>query len=141
MLRELFDFTSNSTAESAEFAVLLLSRLPQSAVVLLEGTLGAGKTFLVKEICQLLKTSTRATSPTFAIVQQYPGPVPVNHLDLYRIEKNEELDQLGWEDLIAGPGFTFIEWPARLQPFLESYFLVRIELSGETRLFKVYQKL
>jgi len=140
MLPRLFEFTSNSPADTAAFAGLLLERLVPGAVVLLEGNLGSGKTFLVKELCRLLKTSVGASSPTFAIVQQYPGPVPVNHLDLYRIEKDDELDQLGWEELVAGPGYSFIEWPERLQPFLNTYFLVKIELNGETRQFKVYQK-
>ena len=102
-------------------------------VVLLEGTLGSGKTFLVQEICKNWHIEEDVTSPTFTLIQNYNGDLDVNHLDLYRIENVEELDQLGWEDMVYSKGVTFIEWPQMVEPVLQSYYKIKIDLQEDRR--------
>jgi tRNA threonylcarbamoyladenosine biosynthesis protein TsaE len=81
--------------------------------VALDGDLGAGKTFLVKAVARALGAA-EATSPTFAIVNVYPGGrILLHHLDLYRIAGPAELFALGFDDLLAEPAATFCEWAER----------------------------
>lgn len=105
--------------------------------VLLEGDLGSGKTFFVQEICRIWKTEDEASSPTFAIIHQYQGPQPVNHLDLYRIEHVRELDQLGWEELLESEAVTFIEWPQIIVNQIDRYYKINIILNNDQREFNL----
>lgn len=87
--------------------------------VALTGELGAGKTFLVKAMAEGANAE-RASSPTFALVNLYRGPVPLQHLDLYRIAGPEELFALGLDDLLAEPAATLCEWADRAPDSLPS---------------------
>ena len=80
--------------------------------IALSGELGAGKTLLVKAIAEGAKAEV-ASSPTFALVNLYRGPVPLQHLDLYRISGPAELFSLGFDDLLAEPAATVCEWAER----------------------------
>lgn len=82
--------------------------------VALDGPLGAGKTTLVQAACAELGVTQPVTSPTFTLVNRYEGSRgAVLHADLYRIERPEELVELGWDDLLAGDLPVFVEWAAR----------------------------
>ena len=73
-------------------------------------------------------------SPTFTLVNIYPGPFPVYHIDLYRIEKPEELSELGLEEMIGTDGVAIVEWPDRLGPYLpKGAIWVRIKDRGGDR--------
>jgi tRNA threonylcarbamoyladenosine biosynthesis protein TsaE len=102
-------------------------------VITLGGSLGAGKTTLTQAIGQGLgvPASCYITSPTFTLVHEYPGRMPLYHLDLYRLAGEEELEELGLEDLFYGEGLTVIEWPDRLGRMLPAVRL-HIELNLET---------
>ena len=93
--------------------------------VALTGELGAGKTLLAKAIAEGAKAEP-ATSPTFALVNLYRGPVPLQHLDLYRVSGAGELFSLGFDDLLAEPAATVCEWADRAAGALPSD---RLELS------------
>jgi tRNA threonylcarbamoyladenosine biosynthesis protein TsaE len=80
--------------------------------VALTGDLGAGKTFLVKAMAEGAQAEP-ASSPTFAIVNLYRGPVLLQHLDLYRLSGPSELFALGFDDLLAEPAATLCEWAER----------------------------
>src|SRR5207253_2288543 len=80
--------------------------------VALTGELGAGKTSLVKAMAEGANAE-RASSPTFALVNLYRGPVPLQHVDLYRISGPGELFALGFDDLLAEPAATLCEWAER----------------------------
>jgi tRNA threonylcarbamoyladenosine biosynthesis protein TsaE len=80
--------------------------------VALTGELGAGKTLLAKAIAEGAGAE-RATSPSFALVNVYRGPVPLQHLDLYRISGPSELFSLGLDDLLREPAATVCEWAER----------------------------
>ncbi len=82
--------------------------------VAIRGDLGAGKTTLVRAICQGYGVATEVTSPTFALVHEYSAPrSTVFHLDLYRLDRVEELTNLGWYDLLAAPALVLVVWPDR----------------------------
>ncbi len=78
-------------------------------VVALTGPLGAGKTCFVQGLARGLGAGGYVRSPTFVLVHQYPGPLPLYHVDLYRIAPSD-LDALGLEEIIEGDGVTAIEW-------------------------------
>ena len=85
-------------------------------VLLLAGDLGAGKTTLTRAIAAGLEVPPEVpvTSPTFALLHEYPGRLPLYHIDLYRLDSEEEIEDLGLADAIYGEGVAVVEWPDRL---------------------------
>ena len=83
-------------------------------VVVIHGELGAGKTTLVQSICLGYGVTEEVTSPTFALVHEYQAPrSPVFHLDLYRLDRPDQLDELAWDEIVTGRALVLIEWPER----------------------------
>jgi tRNA threonylcarbamoyladenosine biosynthesis protein TsaE len=83
-------------------------------VLALTGELGAGKTTLTQAICRGYGVTSPVTSPTYAIVHEYPAArSPVFHIDLYRIEREDDLEQIGWSDIMAAHALVIVEWPER----------------------------
>ena len=82
-------------------------------VYLLSGELGAGKSTLTQGVLNGLGSEEQARSPTFVIVAEYPGRLPVYHVDLYRIESGAELDALGLDEYVGGDGLCVVEWADR----------------------------
>lgn len=102
------NFDLNQVDAIAEFLVGLFKH----KVILVKGALGAGKTTLVKEIVKKLGSNEDVSSPTFGIVNELTiGRSTAFHLDLYRIESQEELIQLGFDEYIYSGNYCFIEWP------------------------------
>lgn len=106
-------------------------------IILLHGGLGAGKTCFVRGLAEGLGTGqdTSVVSPTFTLINEYPGPIPLFHVDLYRLEGPGEIRGLGLEEYF-GRGVTAVEWAERLppelrQPSLEVTFIVRSEQKRE----------
>ncbi len=98
-------------------------RLPPGAVLSLEGVLGSGKTTLVKGIAQALDIREEVTSPTFTLISQYRGrregkELALVHIDLYRINHERELEDLGLEDTFGPQAITVIEWGEKARVFL-----------------------
>jgi tRNA threonylcarbamoyladenosine biosynthesis protein TsaE len=101
-------------------------------VVALYGELGAGKTCFTQGLARGLGVSVRATSPTFVLVNEYRGRLPVYHVDAYRVASLSELLDLGLLDLLGGDGVTILEWADRAEPLLpERAVRVRIEGVGD----------
>ena len=92
---------------------VLRARGARGAVVALTGPLGAGKTCFVQGLVRGLGAGGYVRSPTFILVHHYPGPLPLYHVDLYRIGPSD-LDALGLEEIMEGDGVTAIEWAAAL---------------------------
>lgn len=83
-------------------------------LVLLDGELGSGKTTLVRGVARALGAKEAVTSPTYAIMNEYTGPVPIVHIDLYRLVSPEQLPEIGFEDYLDGSAIVLVEWPDRL---------------------------
>jgi tRNA threonylcarbamoyladenosine biosynthesis protein TsaE len=112
----------------------LAARLRPGDVVALIGGLGAGKTVLTKGIASGLgvKDVRYVTSPTFVIIKEYGGKIPLYHLDLYRLEGHNILDSLSWEEYFYGGGVTVIEWADKVRDLLpKRYIEVRLSITGE----------
>lgn len=83
-------------------------------VVAISGDLGTGKTTLAQAICRGAGVTEPVTSPTFALVHEYAGANgSVYHLDLYRLDRPDELTNIGWDDIIGAHALVLIEWPER----------------------------
>jgi tRNA threonylcarbamoyladenosine biosynthesis protein TsaE len=94
--------------------------LRPGSVVALMGDLGTGKTLFVKGIAQGLGVADdrEITSPSFVLVNEYSGRLPIYHVDLYRLHHAREVEDLGWDELISSPGVTLIEWAEKVLPLL-----------------------
>lgn len=98
--------------EIDKISKIILDNIKHINIVLLKGDLGSGKTTLVKSILKKLGVNDEIKSPTFSIVNEYDHPSgPIYHFDLYRIEKIDELDVIGFEEYIDNSNICFIEWP------------------------------
>lgn len=92
----------------------LLPLMKEAKIITLEGDLGAGKTTLVKEVSKQIGIDDLVSSPTFSLINEYEHPdqdLKVYHMDLYRIEDEEELINIGFEDYLYSGHMVFIEWP------------------------------
>ena len=79
-------------------------------VIALSGDLGAGKTAFVRGLAEALGCRGRVTSPTFTIVNEYPGDLPLFHFDMYRLSGSDDLFEIGWEDYLERGGVCAVEW-------------------------------
>ena len=112
------ELVSASPEETAAAGERLGRTLGPGDVVALVGELGAGKTCFIQGLVRGLGVTTRATSPTFVLINQYRGRVPVYHVDAYRTESLAELLDIGLPELFAGAGVTVVEWADKLLPLL-----------------------
>ena len=101
---------SASEQETEAIGREMAQRLAPGAVVAFTGDLGAGKTAFVRGMAQGLGISQRVTSPTFTIVNEYEGPTPLFHFDMYRLSGSEDLFDIGWEDYLSRGGVCAVEW-------------------------------
>ena len=120
---------TNSPEETDAAGERLGATLGPGDVVALSGELGAGKTVFVQGLVRALGVATGATSPTFVLVNEYRGRLPVHHVDAYRTQSLAELLDLGLPELMDGDGVTVIEWAERLEPLLPAR-AVRVRIAG-----------
>jgi tRNA threonylcarbamoyladenosine biosynthesis protein TsaE len=125
--------TTRSESETAAVGRELAGTLPEGAVVLLCGDLGAGKTAFVRGLAEGLGLEPAdVSSPTFTLVQEYRGGrVPLVHADLYRLNDPREVDELGLDELGSGAVLA-IEWADKLPHSLGKAIVVHIEHAGDT---------
>src|SRR5947199_4300434 len=102
---------SGSPAETEALGAGVAARLRAGDVVLVEGELGAGKTTFVRGACRALGVTAIVTSPTFTIGQRYAAPIPVSHLDLYRVGSLRDEDPDLLDEYVRADTITFVEWP------------------------------
>ncbi len=128
-------------AGTEAFGRRLGSLLFPGAVVALVGQLGAGKTHLTRAIAEGAGVDNPAAvnSPTFVLIQEYPGRLPVYHFDAYRLSGSREFAELGADEYFAGDGVCVVEWADRVADALPAEYLrVEIEATGSSaRTFRV----
>ncbi|MDJ0781036.1 MAG: tRNA (adenosine(37)-N6)-threonylcarbamoyltransferase complex ATPase subunit type 1 TsaE [Desulfosarcinaceae bacterium] len=112
-------FTSDGAADTRRLATAVGRRLADGSLVLLEGELGSGKTVFAQGLADGLAVPETyvVTSPTYTLVNEYPGRLTLYHVDLYRLPTGAaDLESLGLADQIGLSGVLVIEWPDRLPP-------------------------
>lgn len=124
---------ANSYNRTLEIASKLAKYLGPGCVVTLEGELGAGKTTFTQGLAQGLEITQVVNSPTFTIIKEYQGRLPLYHMDVYRLGNGVE--DLGYEEYFYGEGITVIEWASIIKNFLpEAYLNIKIDkLEGDNR--------
>jgi tRNA threonylcarbamoyladenosine biosynthesis protein TsaE len=110
------NFILQTLKDSEIFGRILGENSQQGDVILLSGTLGAGKTTLTQFIAKGLEVPDKSyvTSPSFSLMNQYFGRIPLYHMDCYRLEGEDDVEESGLIDYIVADGLTVIEWPDRL---------------------------
>ena len=103
-----FDININNLAETQALAQKLAEIVEPQDTITLEGDLGAGKTTFTQAFAKGLGITRTVNSPTFTIMKQYNGRLPLNHLDVYRLEDSDE--DLGWGEIFYGDAVTVVEW-------------------------------
>lgn len=123
---------TSSADETINIGEKLGRGLQAGDVLALFGDLGAGKTTFTKGIARGLGLAADVHSPTFTLIHEHPGPIPLYHVDLYRLTSEEEVDTLGIDEYIYGDGVTIIEWADRMKSLLPPGRLdIELKLKGE----------
>ncbi len=112
--------TINSLAQINEAAKQFVAAMGDNTIFAFYGHMGAGKTTFIKAICEELGVKDVITSPTFAIVNEYTDGQgePVYHFDFYRIKKQEEVYDIGFEDYVESGSVCLMEWPELIEDIL-----------------------
>ncbi|HKL59096.1 MAG TPA: tRNA (adenosine(37)-N6)-threonylcarbamoyltransferase complex ATPase subunit type 1 TsaE [Sphaerochaeta sp.] len=111
-------FISSSPQETSDLGFRIGKACTSGSIVSLRGSLGAGKTVLAKGIAKALGITEAIVSPTFTLMQEYEGTLPLYHMDLYRISGTDEFEMIGGEEMLYGNGVTLIEWSEKIQEML-----------------------
>ncbi|WP_068677015.1 tRNA (adenosine(37)-N6)-threonylcarbamoyltransferase complex ATPase subunit type 1 TsaE [Oceanobacillus sp. Castelsardo] len=126
---------SNSAEETELIGERLASLLEAGDVLTLEGDLGAGKTTFTKGIAKGLGIKRTVNSPTFTIVKEYEGRLPLYHMDVYRLEYSDE--DIGFDEYFNGDGVSVVEWAQFIEDYLPIDRLdIRIKYNGDSRLLE-----
>lgn len=112
---------TDSTEETWQFSKELAQKLQPGDVITLEGDLGAGKTTFTKGLAVGLDISRNVSSPTFTIIKEYQGRLPLYHMDVYRLEDSYE--DLGFDEYFEGQGVTVVEWAHLIEEQLPNELL------------------
>ncbi|MFD2628647.1 tRNA (adenosine(37)-N6)-threonylcarbamoyltransferase complex ATPase subunit type 1 TsaE [Oceanobacillus kapialis] len=116
--------------ETKQLAARLAGLLKPGDVLTLEGELGTGKTTFTKGIATGLGVKRHVSSPTFTIIKEYKGELPLYHMDVYRLENSEE--DIGFDEYFNGNGICVVEWAQFIKEFLpEERLEIEIQYAGE----------
>jgi tRNA threonylcarbamoyladenosine biosynthesis protein TsaE len=125
-------FSSRSADETHEFGKQIGELVQPADIILLSGPLGAGKTCLTQGIAWGLGIQEYTASPSFVLVRELYGRLPLYHIDLYRLDHLEEIAELGLDEYLYGKGVTVIEWAEKAEHLLPPEHLhIRIEYIAE----------
>ena len=126
------EYISHSVAETEDLGARLAAVLSPGAVVAYTGGLGMGKTAFTRGLARGLGCRGRVTSPTFTIVNEYDGPTPLFHFDMYRLPDADALFDLGWEDYLDRGGVCAVEWSENVAEALPDAITVTIRKVDDT---------
>lgn len=120
LLLKMKQYKANTLSDLQTIAEALLVDFKSNKVIAFYGEMGVGKTTLIKELCKVLGVEDVANSPTFSIVNEYlsNNKEAVYHFDFYRIEEEDEVFDLGYEDYFYSDSYCFIEWPEKIPNLL-----------------------
>ncbi|WAA12568.1 tRNA (adenosine(37)-N6)-threonylcarbamoyltransferase complex ATPase subunit type 1 TsaE [Fervidibacillus halotolerans] len=125
-----YEITVNGLEETKHLAKSLAFYLQSGDVIALEGDLGAGKTSFTKGLAEGLDIHQNVNSPTFTIIKEYMGRLPLYHMDVYRLDDSEE--DLGFDEYFHGDGITVVEWAHKIQEQLpEERLTIEFYTEGE----------
>ncbi|MBH0167554.1 tRNA (adenosine(37)-N6)-threonylcarbamoyltransferase complex ATPase subunit type 1 TsaE [Fictibacillus sp. 7GRE50] len=111
-----YQYETKSAEETMSFAEKLGSILQKGDVLTLAGDLGAGKTTFTKGLAKGLGVTRTVNSPTFTIIKEYSGRLPLYHMDVYRLEDSDE--DLGFDEYFSGEGVCVVEWAVFIEDYL-----------------------
>ena len=119
-------FIANSISELQTIAQQIIDSYKDDRIFILEGEMGAGKTTLTKSICKHLGANDNVCSPTFAIVNQYFSEKAgdIYHFDFYRINKEQEAFDIGFEEYLYSGNYCFIEWAEKVSNLLPLHYII-----------------
>ncbi|KLI15432.1 tRNA (adenosine(37)-N6)-threonylcarbamoyltransferase complex ATPase subunit type 1 TsaE [Brachyspira hyodysenteriae] len=145
MKKEIIKEEKNISLDDIEkVAEFFKDILKDGDVVIMEGNLGFGKTTFVRILSRLMESEDIVSSPSFTLINEYDiilnGEESIlRHVDLYRLEKEDELDDIGFKDKIRENGITMIEWGNKFKDYFEApYYLFEIEMYEENnRLYRI----
>jgi len=121
--------------DTIKLGIELAKTLSKGDVVALYGDLGSGKTTFTKGVGQGLgvKDSRHINSPTFVLIKEYKGRLPIYHIDLYRLDNLQDIENIAIEEYIYGDGVAVIEWAERMKTLLpKKHIAVKFTVTGET---------
>ena len=151
----MFEYKSISPEKTAMLATQIADIIKPGTVICLNGDLGAGKTLFVQNLARALGVQGDVTSPTFNLMNIYEGKMKIFHFDLYRLEQEYELEEIGFYDYVEEPdGLVLIEWAEKFADCLpddyislkiqraeqENQRLIKFELAGKN-LENVYKEM
>lgn len=116
-----FEIKTTDPNETSQFADKLARLLQPGDVIALEGDLGAGKTTFTKGLAKGLEIKKTVNSPTFTIIKEYRGRMPLYHMDVYRVA--DAFEDLGFDEYFEGDGVTVVEWAHLIEEQLPSELL------------------
>ena len=125
-------FLTHSPEETEALGEALGRRLRGGEIIAYYGGLGAGKTAFTRGLARGLGISTRVTSPTYTIVNEYlGGRLPLFHFDMYRLSSADDLFDIGWEDYLLRGGVCAVEWSENVADAMQDAVTVSIEKTGD----------
>ncbi|HEV2965351.1 MAG TPA: tRNA (adenosine(37)-N6)-threonylcarbamoyltransferase complex ATPase subunit type 1 TsaE [Chthoniobacterales bacterium] len=127
-------FISNSPGETESFGQQFAEIVKRGDVLALVGELGSGKTQFVQGLVAAVGATTPATSPTFTLIHEYSGLMPIYHFDFFRVEDRESAERLGLDEYFYGDGVSIIEWADRFPDLIpENARWISFETKSETQ--------
>ena len=120
----MLTFHTNNENETIELGEKIGNLLKKGDIIAMQGTLAAGKTTITKGIAKALNITDTITSPTFCLISEYYGKMPLYHFDVYRLEGTEDFINLGADDMLYGDGVSIIEWSEKIMDELPSRTII-----------------
>ena len=114
--------------ETKEFAKEFAKTLKPGDIVTLDGDLGAGKTVFTKGICEYFNVADYVVSPTYTIVNEYRGDIPIFHFDIYRLEEEEELYNIGFYEYLNPDALVIVEWAEKIPEAFYGYKIKKVQI-------------
>lgn len=130
----MLDIVSHSLAQTHRLGARLGELLQSGDLVLLEGDLGTGKTSLTQGVAEGLEIHQVVSSPTFTLLKEYEGRLPLYHFDLYRLDEPDEILALGFEEYFYGSGVCVVEWANKAEDIWpQEHLRIQLKMVSDTK--------